>query len=117
ALGRGDPDSLAVTEIRGFSTDPSYDGGHDFGATSVDDGHGLLYVTDRTALKLLAVDPAAGAIIGSAGLASIPDYVRYVAPTDELWVTEPVSGQIEVFAAATLGAVATIPVASGPESL
>jgi DNA-binding beta-propeller fold protein YncE len=112
-----DPDSLAIGAISGFSATGSYDGGHDFGATSVTEGQGRLFITDRTSGKLAAVDPAAGAIAASVALASGPDYVRYVAPTDELWVTEPGSSQIEVFAATTLRPVTTIPVDNGPESL
>jgi len=112
-----DPDSLGVEPMTGFSVSPSYDGNHDFGATSVDEGHGLLYVTDRTSQTLSIVDPQAGGIASSIGLASRPDYVRYVAATDELWITEPSSSQIEVLALPTLRSVATIPVANGPESL
>ena len=48
--------------------------------------------------------------------------MRYVAPTNEVWVTEPGQGQIEVFTLGAGGATApaqstTIVVAGGPESL
>src|SRR5882672_3330966 len=43
-----DPDTLSVTSISGFSSTNSYSGGHDDGATSVDEAVGTLYVTDRT---------------------------------------------------------------------
>jgi DNA-binding beta-propeller fold protein YncE len=112
-----DPDSLSIATVGGFSAGASYDGGHDFGATSVDGGRGLLYVTDRTSQLLSAVDPIAGAIVASVSLGSTPDYVRYVAPTDELWVTEPASSRIEIFTATSLRPVAAISVANGPESL
>jgi DNA-binding beta-propeller fold protein YncE len=117
-----DPDSLAVATVPGFSTSGSYDGGHDFGATSVDEGRGLLFVTDRTTQTLDVVDPSAGAIIASAALGSSPDYVRWVAATGELWVTEPASSRIEVFsvsadAVPVVASVATVPVDNGPESL
>jgi DNA-binding beta-propeller fold protein YncE len=112
-----DPESLAIAAIGGFSAGASYDGRHDFGATSVDEGRGLLFVTDRTSQLLSAVDPTAGAIVASASLGSTPDYVRYVAPTDELWVTEPSSSRIEILSAATLRPVTAISVANGPESL
>jgi hypothetical protein len=119
-----DPVTLAVTPIAGFSAEASYDGGHDFGATSVDEGAGLLFVTDRTSQKLDLVDPKTRAIVASAPLAAGPDYVRFVPPA-ELWVTEPDHAQIEIF---TLSAgphvkvpsakhAATIAVAGGPESL
>jgi DNA-binding beta-propeller fold protein YncE len=117
-----DPDSLAVTTVSGFSAGGSYDGSHDFGATSVDEGRGVLFVTDRTSQTLAVVDPGSGTIASSVALAASPDYVRFVAATGEVWVTEPSASQIEVFAlsgtsppAAT--SVATIPVANGPESL
>jgi hypothetical protein len=112
-----DPDSLTVTTIDGFSASPSYDGGHDFGATSADEGAGRLFVTDRTAGTLNAVDPGARAVVASVALAARPDYVRYVAPTDELWVTEPSSSRIEIFSAATLQPAAAISVDNGPEAL
>jgi hypothetical protein len=93
-----DPDTLAVRTIQGFSASGSYDGGHDFGATSVDEGQGLLFVTDRTSQTASVVDPLAGAVVGSLILAASPDYVRYVSATNELWVAEPAAAQIEVIA-------------------
>jgi DNA-binding beta-propeller fold protein YncE len=117
-----DPDSSAVTTIGGFSTSTSYDGSHDFGATSVDEGRGLLFVTDRTSQSLVVVDPGARAIVASLPLKAGPDYVRYVAPTGEAWVTEPGASQIEVISVSAdpvpqMASVATIPVTNGPESL
>jgi hypothetical protein len=116
------PDSLRVETIGGFSVSGSYDGSHDFGATSVDEGRGLLFVTDRTSQRLHVVDPAARAIVASAGLAASPDYVRYVSATDEVWVTEPSASQIQVFALAPDAhappvASSTIAITNGPESL
>jgi DNA-binding beta-propeller fold protein YncE len=117
-----DPGTLAVDTVSGFSVVGDYSGGHDDGATAVGEGRGLLFVTDRTSRTLSVVDPSTRAIVSSASLATTPDYVRYVAATDELWVTEPGAAQIEVFALApqapfTPTATATIPVANGPESL
>jgi hypothetical protein len=65
------------------------------------------------------VDPTAMKIVGTAPLAGGPDYVRWVAPTGEVWVTEPNKKQIEVFAFAKgkLTHQAAIDVAGGPESL
>src|SRR5262249_45680242 len=68
------------------------------------------------------VDPARGAIVAGAPLAAGPDYVRYVAATREVWVTEPNGKQIEIFSLPSRGSptptsVATIAVANGPESL
>jgi DNA-binding beta-propeller fold protein YncE len=115
-----DPVSLRVRTIGGFSSSPAYDGTHDFGATSVDEGRGLLFVTDRSSQTLYVVDPTAQAIVSSTSLSASPDYVRYVAATDEVWVSEPSASQIEILTlggAAKPSSVATIPIANGPESL
>jgi len=122
ALGLVDPDTLAVTTIAGFGTVAGYSGGHDDGPTSVDEGNGVLYVTDRTTRRLNVVDPKAARVIASVALAAGPDYVRFVKATNELWVTEPDADQIEIF---TLGRdpgaapvhAAVIAVKDGPESL
>jgi len=116
------PDSLEVSVVSGFSASNDYSGGHDDGATSVDEGRGFLLVTDRTARKLLVVDPAARKVVGSARVGAGPDYLRYVPVTDEIWVTEPDAERIEVFALPKTGvpvpvSTATIPVKNGPESL
>jgi hypothetical protein len=119
-----DPDTMAVTSIAGFGRTDDFDGGHDDGPTSVDEGpRGLLYVTDRTTRLLAVVDPVKSEIIERLALGSGPDYVRYVAPTNELWVAEPSASQIEIFALDAEGkpagasAKATIRVDNGPESL
>jgi hypothetical protein len=117
-----DPGTAAVTRISGFGRAPSYGGGHGDGPTSVDEGEGLVFVTDRTAQQLVLVDPKKTAIVGRGPLAAAPDYVRYVAATHEVWVTEPAASQIEIFAlpAGGLPAVSRsgiIPVENGPESL
>ncbi len=117
-----DPRTFRVESIGGFSKTPKYDGSHDFGVTSVDEGRSLLFVTDRTTAKVHVIDPAAKAVVASQDLAGHPDYVRYVRATDELWVTEPDSEQIEIFglspgAAPAPRSVATISIANGPESL
>lgn len=92
-----EPRNWVVTRIGGFSTKADYTGGHDDGVTSADAGRGYVFVTDRTAQRLAVVDPADGRVVSSAKLAASPDYVRYVSPTDEVWVTQPDKEQIEVF--------------------
>lgn len=117
-----DPSSLVVSAIGGFATAAQYTGGHSDGATSADEGGGIVYAIDRTAMRLDVVDPKARAIVSYAPLAAAPDYVRYVAATREIWVTEPGKQQIEIF---SIGAApttppahaATIAVGGGPESL
>jgi DNA-binding beta-propeller fold protein YncE len=117
-----DPDTFAVTPIDGFRSVTDFNGGHDDGPTSVDEGDGHLFVTDRTSGRLSVVDPRTNAIVGATALASRPDYVRFVAPTHELWVTEPGSSQLEIFS--STGADPNMPehsafigIANGPESL
>jgi hypothetical protein len=93
-----DPDTLDIKAIPGFSTaTPDPAGGHGDGTTSAIAHKGLLFAIDRTNLRLDVVDPAAGEIIKSTALITSPDYIRYVPPTNELWVTEKGANQIEVF--------------------
>ena len=88
----------SIKAIPGFSTaTPDPTGGHGDGTTSAIAHKGLLFAIDRTNLRLDVVDPAAGEIIKSTALITSPDYIRYVPPTNELWVTEKGASQIEVF--------------------
>jgi hypothetical protein len=97
ALVLVEPRDWVVTRIGGFSTKETYSGGHDDGVTSADEGRGYLFATDRTARRLAVIDPSSGRIVGSAKLAANPDYVRYVEPADEVWVTQPDEQRIETF--------------------
>jgi DNA-binding beta-propeller fold protein YncE len=117
-----DPDTLGIVTIPGFSTSSSFDSnGHDFGITSVDDLGGLLAVTDRTSRRLSLVDVAAAAVVADTAVGSSPDYLRWVAATSELWVSEPDREVIEVFsvtlAPPSVTLSGTIAVPGGPESL
>jgi hypothetical protein len=112
----------AIAPIAGFSKIARYDAGHGQSVTSVDVGGGFLFATDRTALVLAVVDVAARRIVARVPLAAAPDYVRYVAATREVWVTEPGKKRIELFSLSR----ATPPVPAhagfieapgGPESL
>jgi hypothetical protein len=109
-----DPATGKVTSIGGFSTDKGFDGGHDFGITSVADTGSALAVTDRSSGELVLIEN--DKIATRTKLASGPDYVRWVPATKELWVTEPEGEQIEVFSAAGKS-LAKIAVKGGPESL
>lgn len=120
ALDLVDPATRAVTSIGGFSATRTYRGGHDDGVTSVDDTGRWLLATDRTARRLLVVDPARRAIIAGVALGGHPDYVRWVAATGEAWVTEPDEEQIEIFALGSDGVPTrsgSVAVPGGPESL
>ena len=114
--------SGAVISISGFGTKETFDGGHGDGPTSIDEGAGFLFVTDRTAMRVDVIDPAKKTIVSGAALAASPDYVRFVAATSELWVTEPDTEQIEIFQLSKATPpipehVAVIAVKGGPESL
>jgi DNA-binding beta-propeller fold protein YncE len=117
-----DPETRKLREIKGFQASDPAAAGHGAGSTSVDEGKGYLFAIDRTALRLSVVDPRTGTIVAGAPLAGSPDYVRFVAPTNEIWVTEPDKDGIEIFALSkakppvpTHKAFLSIP--DGPESL
>jgi hypothetical protein len=117
-----DPRSGAVTAIGGFAEAAAGGQGHDTGVTSVDAGEGWLFATDRTSRMLAVVDPRAKTIVARAPLAAGPDYVRYVAATRELWVTEPAAERIEIFSLSDArppapAHAAFVAVRGGPESL
>jgi hypothetical protein len=115
-----DPKTHAIQPIPGFTKVARYDSGHGQSVTSADVGEGYLFATDRDALKLSVVDLKTRKIAVQVPLASAPDYVRYVGPTREVWVTEPGKKRIEVF---TLGKAMVpahasfIDTPGGPESL
>jgi hypothetical protein len=115
-----DPATRAVSAIGGFSMGIAFFGGHDEGPTSVDYGNGLLYLTDRSTMRLYIIDPGAGHTLGYAPVSASPDYARYVAATGEVWVTEPDTEKIEIFSVASGTrpvAVGSVAVPGGPESL
>ena len=116
-----DPSNGQSTSIGGLATETSYSSGHGEGTTSVDEGEGALFAIDRTAKEVVIIEPVARRITARAPLGSDPDYVRYVGPARELWVTEPDSERIEIFSISpkrdSLTRVATIAIPGGPESL
>jgi hypothetical protein len=91
-----DPSTEAVSSIGGFSAEASYSGDTTFGVTSADEGGDVIYATDRTTGKLSQIDPKQKTITATLTLAATPGYVRYVASTGEVWVSEPEAKQIEV---------------------
>jgi hypothetical protein len=117
-----DPVTHAIASIDDFAEGISYFGGHDFGATSADAGDGMILVSDRTTMRIYGVDPASQRVMSYAPVASSPDYVRYVAATNEAWLTEPDDERIEVFSIGadpqhSLAHAAFIAAPGGPESL
>jgi len=117
-----DPATRSVESVVGFSAAERFAGGHGEGTTSADAGPGLIFASDRSRRTVEIVDAATRGRLGSAGLGGGPDYVRWVAPTSEVWVTEPGREAIEYFAfragdPPTLVSAGTITVDDGPESL
>src|SRR5882724_6750221 len=117
-----DPVTRQIAPLAGFSSQGSFVQGHGEGTTSADFGRGLIFATDRTALKLVVLDPATRGVVAKADLAGSPDYVRWVASTGEIWVTQPDKDRIEIFTLPTSGPPVPahkefVAVAGGPESL
>ena len=117
-----DPSTGSVATISGFSIVKEFSGGHDDGITSVAEGAGLLFVTDRTSLDLSLIDPGTKRIVTHVPLGASPDYVRWLEAEHELWVTEPDSERLEVYrlekgTPPRVVKSATIEVPEGPESL
>jgi hypothetical protein len=118
-----DPASRQIVPIAGFSSSQgAFVRGHGEGTTSADYGRGLIFATDRTTQQLVVLDPATRSIVARAGLAASPDYVRWVAPTGEIWVTQPDKDRIEIFTLPATGPPVPahkefIATPGGPESL
>lgn len=121
ALDLVDPASRAVVQIRGFTASKAFARGHGEGTTSADAGAGLVFASDRDRRMVNVVDPARKEIVSAAKLAAGPDYVRFVAPVGEVWVTEPRAKAIEWFKldakAKKLERGGSFAVPDGPESL
>jgi hypothetical protein len=112
AIALVDPESHQIQLITGFSSGSKSAHSHDEGVTSADVGKGIMLATDHSSKTIDVVDLSTMKIVATAPLASDPDYVRYVAPTDEAWVTEPDASRIEVFSLPSDGTT-TKPVHSG----
>jgi len=115
-----DPKTNQIQAIAGFSTETDkFGGGHGEGTTSADAGGGVIFASDRGRSEVVIVDPVSAKIVGRVKLAGGPDYVRWVEPASEVWVTEPGRKQIEIFAFKQRALVrkGAIDVPGGPESL
>lgn len=97
-----DPATGAMETVAGFGATP-LPGGRGGGTTSAGAGAGYIFAIDRSNRTLVAVDPATRTIACSVTLAGGPDIVRYVAPTSEVWVTEPHDARIEIFSFTVTG--------------
>lgn len=91
-------------------------------ADSADADDARVFLVDRKTRTLAVLDPKSGRLLGSVGVGSSPDYMRYLPAVGEVWVTEPAADGIEVFTVADRTAAAPrragfIPVPGGPEGL
>jgi hypothetical protein len=118
------PMTRKMEEVGGFqSAAPSGEGhGHGAGTTSAEEGNGWIFAIDRSALRLNVIDPKKKIMVGGTGLAGSPDYVRYVAATHEVWVTEPDKDGIEIFSLSAANPpvpahAAFLSIPGGPEAL
>ncbi|TAN04636.1 MAG: hypothetical protein EPN36_07995 [Rhodanobacteraceae bacterium] len=117
-----DPANNALTVIHGVSAPTANTGQHREGTTSAIYAEGYLFASDHDPAEVVTIDPQTRKVIGRTPLAGGPDYVRYVARTHEIWVTEPGKQQIQVFKLSVAPKPALTPetvihVAGGPESL
>ena len=114
-----DPETRAIEAVDGFSSGATFGGGHGEGTTSVDTGGGLVFASDRGRTEVAVIDPRTKKITSTTKLAGGPDYVRWVEPAREVWVTEPGRKQIETFTLSKgrLVHAGAIAVPGGPESL
>jgi hypothetical protein len=117
-----DPQTRRTEIISGFIQGPEHGGGHGQGITSADEGPGVIFVTDRSSKRLNVVAEQSAKIVATAPLGAGPDYVRFVAESNEVWVTEPRVQGIEVFSLPVNGTprpvhAGFIEVPGGPEAL
>jgi len=97
-----DPKTRAIVQVKGFSSSRDGGRGHSQGTTSA----------DASSLRIVARVKLSGS----------PDYVRWIAPMREVWVSEPGSKTIETLrltekSPPKLEPAGNIEVADGPESL
>ena len=83
---------------------------------------GYLFGLDQQTKTIKTIDLSTNTVIGSIPLQAAAEYIRYISATDELWVTEKASDQIEIFSLSSdnppiLQSTGTIPIPNGPEAL
>lgn len=117
-----DPETDALTTIPGVAAPPANGKQRREGTSSAMYAEGYLFASDHDPEEVVAIDPRTHAILGRTQLESGADYVRYVARTHEIWVTEPGKQQIQVFKLSVspkpeLTPETVISIKGGPESL
>jgi len=90
-----DPATQKTETISGFSEQAEYGGGHREGITSADESPGVIFVPDHSSRRPIVVDEPSRKVIATAPPGTGPDYVRFVAATSEVRVTEPSAQGIE----------------------
>jgi hypothetical protein len=120
-----DPDTNAVTALSGLSATATYSAsafGTKYGSTSATEVGNYIAAVDQTTAKLHILDPKTKTSVKSLTLVDgAPDYIFYVEPTRELYLTQPGPG-IAVYSLSTEDPptptkVTNIAVTGGPESL
>ncbi len=101
-----DPDTLDVTTV-----------GVPGGAASADANATTIYVVDRSADQILAIDGSTLTMMASHGTTGNPDYVRAASTVPEVWVTIPSRKQIEILDGTTLAPIGRVDVPGAPEGL
>lgn len=117
-----DPLAHALTIIPGVSAAPAGHATRREGTSSAVYAEGYLFASDHDPAAVVTIDPRSRKIVARTPLQGEPDYVRYVARTREIWVTEPDRQQIQVFRFSAspkpvLTPETTIAIQGGPESL
>ena len=117
-----DPQTDALTMIPGVAAPPGKVKQFREGTSSAMYAEGYLFASDHAPVEVVAINPRTHAVVARTPLQGGPDYVRYVARTHEVWVTEPEKQQIQVFklsvgAKPVLTPETVIHIAGGPESL
>jgi DNA-binding beta-propeller fold protein YncE len=116
-----DPTNLQAELITGFSrqVDPA---DPIIGTSAVAVAGGFLYGLDQETMSIKTIDLSTGNLVASTPVRAAPDYIRFVSATNEVWVTEKNSNQIEIF---TISAdnppvpqsTGVISIPNGPEAL
>jgi hypothetical protein len=117
-----DPDTLEVTTVS-VAPATKWLGSDLQGPQSADEGAGNVFTVDRSAYRLVVIDPLDGEIAASLDLDHTePDYVRWAASRSEVWITRPGKGGIDVYTVPETGTPTPvhdvfIPIAGGTEGL
>jgi len=118
-----DPQNSAATVAARVTPAGRPKGRHDAGTTSAAYAHGYFMASDHANRSLAIVRARDGKVVAHVKLAAGSDYVRYVAPVKQIWVTEPDAHQIQIFdatfgqGAPRLKRAGTIAIPGGPEAL